>query len=149
MSDIKTIFIDFDHGTDYALDGLGLAEDDGLETAVILSLFTDRRANADDIIPDGSIDRRGWWADQFADINNDQFGSRLWLLSREKQLSAVLTRAKQYADEALKWMVDDGVAESVEVVASNPRMGILALLVAITRPGQPVKQYLFEKFWSA
>lgn len=148
MSDIKTIFIDFEHGTDYALDSLGLAEEYGLETAVILSLFTDRRANADDIIPDGSTDRRGWWADQFADINNDQFGSRLWLLSREKQLSAVLVRAQQYADEALLWLVDDGVAESVEVVASNPRMGILALLVAITRPGQPVKQYLFEKFWS-
>lgn len=149
MSDIKTIFIDFDHGSDYALDGLGLAEDDGLETAVILSLFTDRRANADDIIPDGSNDRRGWWADQFADINNDQFGSRLWLLSREKQLTAVMIRAKQYADEALQWLVDDGVAESVEVVASNPRMGILGLAVAITRPGQAVKQYRFESFWSA
>jgi len=149
MSDIKTVFIGFDQGADYALDGLGLSEDDGLETAVILSLFTDRRANTDDVIPDGSNDRRGWWADQFADINNDQCGSRLWLLSREKQLTAVLTRAKQYADEALKWMVDDGVAELVEVVASNPRMGILGLLVAISRPGQAVKKYRFETFWSA
>ncbi|WP_031438168.1 phage GP46 family protein [Methylobacter tundripaludum] len=149
MSDIKTVFIGFDQGADYVINSLGLVEDDGLETSVILSLFTDRRANADDVIPDGSNDRRGWWADQFADINNDQFGSRLWLLSREKQLTVVLIRAKQYADEALKWMVDDGVAESVEVVASNPRMGILGLLVAITRPGQSVKQFRFESFWSA
>jgi len=149
MSDIKTIFIDFEHGVDYALDGLGFAEDDGLETAVILSLFTDRRANADDAIPDGSKDRRGWWGDSFSDVKGDLIGSRLWLLSREKQLPSVLSRAQQYAEESLKWLVDDGVAESAVVVASNPRSGILALLVSITRPGHPVKQYRFEHFWSA
>lgn len=149
MSDIKTLFIDFERGADYALDGLGLVEDDGLDTAVIISLFTDRRANADDTIPDGSKDRRGWWGDSFADVQGDLIGSRLWLLSRAKQLPAVLARAQQYADEALQWLVDDSVAESVEVVASNPRMGILALGVSITRPGHPVKHYRFEQFWSA
>jgi len=149
MSDIKSIFIDLEHGVDYALDGLGLTEDDGLDTAVIISLFTDRRANADDTIPDGSNDLRGWWGDSFADIDNDKIGSRLWLLGREKQLPSVLTRARQYAEEALKWLVDDSVAESVEVVASNPRDGILALLVSITRPGHPVDRYRFETFWGA
>jgi phage gp46-like protein len=149
MSDIKTIFIDFEHGADYALDGMGLTEDDGIETAVIISLFTDRRANADDIIPDGSKDGRGWWGDGFADVKNDRIGSRLWLLSREKQLRIVLVRAQQYAEEALKWLIDDGVAESVEVLASIPRSGILGLQVSITRPQQPVKQYLFTTFWSA
>jgi len=149
MTDIKTIFIDLGHGVDYALDGLGFAEDDGLETAVILSLFTDRRANADDAIPDGSKDRRGWWGDSFADVKGDLIGSRLWLLSREKQLASVLVRAQQYAEESLKWLVDDSVAESAVVVASNPRSGILALGVSITRSGHPVKQYRFEQFWSA
>lgn len=149
MSDIKTTFISFGQGCDYVQDGLGLAEDDGLETAVILSLFTDRRALADDAIPDGTNDRRGWWADEFNEAENDKVGSRLWLLSREKQLQQVLVRAKQYADEALKWLVDDGVAERVDVVASIPRPAILGLQVAVTRPKQPVKQYRFETFWSA
>jgi phage gp46-like protein len=149
MSDIKTLFIDLEHGADYALAGLGLTEDDGLETAVILSLFTDRRANADDKIPAGSKDLRGWWGDSFADVKNDKIGSRLWLLSREKQLPAVLTRAQQYAEESLKWLVDDGVAESASVVASNPRDGILALGVSIARPEHPVTQFRFETFWSA
>ena len=149
MSDIKSIFIDLDRGADYATDGLGLTEDDGLESSVIISLFTDRRANADDVIPDGSKDLRGWWGDDFADVKNDKIGSRLWLLSREKQLRIVLVRAQQYAEESLKWLIDDGVAESVEVVATNPRMGILALDVAITRPQHPVKQFRFDTFWSA
>lgn len=149
MSDIKTVFIDMEHGAGYALDALGLTPDDGLETAVIISLFTDRRANADDAIPDGSNDLRGWWADSFNDVENDKIGSRIWLLSREKQLPAVLVRAREYALEALQWLIDDGVAQSVEVVATNPRSGILALAVSIYRPFQPTTQFRFDNFWSA
>lgn len=148
MSDIKTTLIDLEQGADYLLDSLGLAEDEGLETAVIISLFTDRRANADDVIPDGSTELRGWFGDAFNDDDHDQIGSRLWLLSREKQLPSVLVRAQQYAQEALQWLIDDGVAQSVEVVASNPRDGILALAVSIYRPLQPVTQFRFDAFWS-
>lgn len=149
MSDIKTVFIDLSHGADYALDGLGLTQDDGMETAVIISLFTDRRANADDSIPDGSNDLRGWWADSFNEVEHDKIGSRLWLLGREKQLPAVLVRAREYAMEALQWLVDDGVAESIEVVASNPRGGLLALTVSVFRPLQPVSQFRFDYFWKS
>lgn len=149
MSDIKTIFASLEQGADYAQDGLGLIEDDGLETAVLISLFTDRLANDDDEIPDGSGDRRGWWADALNDDSTDKIGSRLWLLSREKQLPTVLVRAREYALEALQWMVADGVAQSVDVDASNPRDGILALVISITRPEHPVTQYRFETFWKA
>lgn len=150
MSDIKTVFIDLERGADYVLDASsGLAEDSGLESAVIISLFTDRRANADDVLPDGGNDLRGWWADSFNDNFNDKIGSRLWLLSREKQLPSVMVRAREYAVEALQWLIDDGVAESVAVEVSNPRMGILALAVSIYRPLRPVTQYRFETFWSA
>jgi phage gp46-like protein len=44
---------------DVRLDGGDLSTDDGLETAVLLSLITDRRAEADDVLPDGGTDRRG------------------------------------------------------------------------------------------
>lgn len=149
MSDIKTIFIDWAHGTDYQPDGLGLQIDEGLETAVIISLFTDRRALDDDLLPDHHQDKRGWWGDSFAELNQDLIGSRLWLLGREKQLATVLVRAKEYAEESLKWLIDDQVAEQVTVVASNPREGVLALLVKIYRPEHPVAQYQFNAFWSA
>lgn len=148
MSDIRTVFFGFDQGADYALASLGLVADDGLETAVILSLFSDRRAEPDDTIPDGSGDRRGWWADAWPASEGDRIGSRLWLLHREKQLPSVLARAEEYAREALAWLVEDGVAEAVEVVASNPRAGILAIDVAIARPVAPVARYRFDAFWS-
>jgi len=114
---------------DIALDGLNLATDAGLRTAVILSLFTDRRAEAYDVLPDASGDRRGWWADAYAD---DRIGSRLWLLAREKQQPQVLARAREYAEQALRWMVDDGLATRVSVTAETVRTGVLGLRIVIT-----------------
>src|SRR5260364_261512 len=37
------------------------AEVSDLQIAVMISLFTERQARPDDVIPDGSTDARGWW----------------------------------------------------------------------------------------
>lgn len=149
MSDIRTLFLGFDQGADYAIDALGLTADDGLETAVILSLFTDRLAEPGDNIPDGTADRRGWWADMFADVPADRIGSRLWLLHREKQTLAVVNRAREYAQEALNWLVEDGVAKSVQVTTSIVRTGVLGIFVEVTRLDKTVSKYRFDNFWKA
>jgi phage gp46-like protein len=109
-----------------------LAQDDGLATAVLLSLFLDRRAGPDDPLPDGT-DRRGWLGDALAE-DADRIGSRLWLLSREKQVEETRRRAEEYAEEALAWLVEDGLAESVAVSAAWAGIGWLDLRVTIT-PG--------------
>lgn len=147
MSDIRTVFINITQGADFAIGALGLDEDDGLETAVILSLFTDRRADADDALPGDSADRRGWWADAYPVTDGDKIGSRLWLLSREKQLQAALQRAKEYAEEALQWLVDDGVVKSVSATAMIVRDGVLGLIVEVQRAGDTAR-YRFDNFWS-
>jgi phage gp46-like protein len=149
MADIKTVFVDMTTGADYALDALGLVEDDGLETAVIISLFTKRRANDDDVLPGNDNDKQGWWADAYPIVPGDKIGSRLWLLSREKQLQSVLNRAQEYAQEALQWMVDDGVAGSVVCQAQIVRQGLLGLSIAITQPGSNTPNYFkYELLWS-
>ena len=121
-------------GLDLALAGADLATESGLRSAVVVSLFTDRRANADDEIPDGSNDRRGWWADSYAEIEGDLIGSRLWLLQREKQTANVLQRAREYSEEALQWLLDDKVATAVSVAAEWVDTGVLGLRVKITLP---------------
>ncbi len=127
--------------------------DEGLETAVIISLFTDRRAKIDDILPDSnSLDRRGWWGDLVSDIEGDQIGSRLWLLNREKTTESVLTRTKEYAKEALDWLIEDGIAAKVEVSAE--RLGpvgrdVLALLVQIHKPDETEVSFKYEAQWIA
>jgi phage gp46-like protein len=95
-------------------------------TNIIASLFTDARAHDDDTLPDGSTDKRGWWGDSFSD---KKIGSRLWLLSREKQLPSVLKRAQEYAEESLQWMIKERLIKSVTVVAANPLNGVLMLTV--------------------
>lgn len=145
--DVRTAWLGFEQGADYAVGALGLAEDAGLETAVVLSLFTDRRAEADDELPFGESDRRGWWGDAWPGTAGDRIGSRLWLLHREKQTAAVVERAREYAEEALAWLVDDGVASAVEVQASVIRRGVLGLAIAVHRPAEPVARYRFETFW--
>lgn len=126
-----------------------LVLDDGLETSVIVSLFSDRRAEDSDALPDDHSDRRGWWGDAIGRVPGDRIGSRLWLLGREKQLPAVLPRAEEYAREALQWLIDDGIAAAVAVVASIPRTGVLGLAITIDRPQNTPVDFQFDFSWAA
>jgi phage gp46-like protein len=123
-----------------------LAPEDGLRTAILLSLFTDRRAEDDNILPADDGDQRGWWADEFADLEGDRHGSRLWLLDRSKRLEDVVPRAEEFARESLAWLLEDKVAERVEVVAevSGQR---LALLVTVYRPAADPVTFRFSHVW--
>lgn len=118
-----------------------LLAEDTLLTATVLSLMTDRTASADEV---ASGDRRGWWADAFGDVG-DQYGSRLWLLGREKQLQSTMDRARAYMAEALAWLVDDGLATSVDVVVFAPRMGWMVAQITVQLDGAS-RRYRFR--WS-
>ena len=94
--------------SDIYVEGFDLKRDSGFETAVYISLFTDKRAFESDLLPANNADRRGWWA-------NRELGSRLWLLEREFIRSEISTRAKEYCQEALQWMITDGIASKIEI----------------------------------
>lgn len=121
----------------------GLVDDATLRTAILVSLFTDRRAEADDELPEDDGDRRGWIGDALSD--NDRIGSRLWLLKRRKQTEQTRIEAEEYCREALAWLVEDGIASSVEVSASWAKGGsgwLVARISAILPNGsQPAFSY--------
>lgn len=112
MADIKTVWNVDELHADWAISPGELANGDDFQTAAIISLFTDRVARADDPYEDN--DRRGWWGDS---TEQNQLGSRLWLIRREKLTREVALRSEEYAREALKWLVDDGVVMAVDAVA--------------------------------
>jgi len=120
-------------GCDLQLADSDLLTDDSLLTAVIISLFTDRQADPGDELPAGGNDRKGWWGDTTLPGGKDKIGSRLWLLKREKQLPSVLARAKEYAEEALAWLVTDGHVLAVGVTVTAPARGLWLLTVRLTR----------------
>jgi phage gp46-like protein len=133
-------------GADLLVEDDDLGGDDGLRTAILLSLFTDRRAEADDNLPAGDGDRRGWWADEFSAVGSDRIGSRLWLLDRSKATPDIAKRAEEIAREALAWLIEDRVASSVDVAAAAG--GILTLAVTVHRPtGDPVA-FRFAQVWT-
>jgi phage gp46-like protein len=133
-------------GADLAIESDDLASDAGLRTAVLLSLFTDRRANDDDALPGDDDDRRGWWADEFLQVEGDFMGSRLWLLARSKRTPDIVPRAEQFAREALAWLLEDRVAKTVDVTARADGV-VLYLDVTIARPTGDAAAFQFAHTW--
>lgn len=143
MTDLLLVW-DADRGNaDLVVDGADLAFDDGLQTAVIISLFTDRRV-AEDELPPGETDRRGWWGDTLNEDPEDRTGSKLWLLARSKQTADVPVKAEEYAEEALAWLVEDGIARAVSAAAEWIARGVLALCIAIALHDGSDREYQFQ-----
>lgn len=121
-----------------------------LETACLVSLFTDRRATPDFVPTDGSSDRRGWWADPY---NDAPLGSNLWQLERAKKTRDTLGLARRYAEEALRWLVDDGVAK--EIVVNTSWLGtaigstMLGIGIAIVKPDGSLTRFTFGWAWQS
>lgn len=142
-----------------------LQSEAGLHTAVLISLFTDRRAEPTDVLPSqlgverppagdplnrlAAGERRGWWGDLYADVTDDQIGSKLWLLVREKQTDATLRRAKAYCEDALAWLTEDGITDSVDVFVEWTLPGVLGARITIARPDGTQATLRFDSLWSA
>ena len=104
-----------------------------LVRAVVISLFTWRRASPYDLINDE--ERYGWWGDSYPSIADDRIGSRLWLLRRVKLTAATRRDAEFYAREALQWLLDDGQVLDVEILSEQAdvnRLNLRVILTAVT-----------------
>lgn len=176
MSDVKLCWNSATQTADLVLENGQLVMDSTLQTAVIISWFTDRRADDDVVLPDyigpempGSGDRRGYWGDHYSpDIlaaiaaglgvtpaPTDRWGSLFWTLAREKSTADVLARAKQYGADALQWMLDNGVASKIDVTASVLTGGdgspneTLLVGCRIYKPDGTTENYAFDYAWRA
>ena len=59
------------------------------------------------------------------------WGSRLWLLKRGKVSTATIALAKSYIEEALQWLLNDGVAKRI-IVKTSRGTGSLSLRYEVT-----------------
>ena len=131
---------------DIEITSAGLRQDDGLETLVLQVLFTDTRADDSDVLPDGTGDKRGWIGDTFAD---QHWGSKLWLLDREKLTSDVRNKAVTYAQTALDAHLKPAHASNIVVTGAIPQFQMLQLNIAITRPDGTNTTMTINKRWEA
>ena len=150
---IGTLLLRQDEGGDFRLAKhkaqAGLALDDTLASAVLVSLFSDAPASEDEAERLSLDDRRGWWADALAPADG-AWGSRLWCLDRTKPSAESARQAEERAKEALSWMLADGIANTIDAEAAWVRGASgerLELAVAIRPTPRLVSRY--GEFWRA
>lgn len=142
MSDISTYWV-ATRG-DWQLSGAQLVAGNDLATAVVISLFTDREALPDDKIINGADDPRGWWADDGPYL----IGSRLWLIDRAKRTQETLELAQSYIEEALQWLIDDGVVASFDVYLEWTQQSMLGARVTALRNDGSTQAMNFAWAWN-
>ena len=153
--DIKILWNDEYLTGDIKYNNGDLVRELGLETAYLMSLFLNRRADEDDELPDSNNDdRQGWWGDQVSEFEGDQIGSKLWLLSRSKTDQDTIIKAEAYVKEAIEWAVEDGVVAKNEVevyrIDRSDGSATLALkVIAYRSDGTKAIEMQFDDLWTA
>ncbi len=117
--------------------------DDGLENAVLISLFTDRFVPAAEL-PPGIEDNAGWWADRIDPESTDRIGSRIWVFNRIGKINPETRNGLVDATkEALQWMIDAGIAERIRVVGTVVTGERIDLPIKIFRPRDEDRSFNF------
>lgn len=114
-------------GGDLAIEDGDLVADDGLASAVLISLFSDARLDGGSLLE--GADPRGWWGE----AAGERYGSLLWTLEREKTTEDLPVRVEEAARAALLWLVEGGYVEELELEASYLERGHILLRVRLVR----------------
>ena len=104
-------------------------DNEDLKRAIVISLFTWKRADPTDIY-DGN-NKYGWWGDSFPYKENDKIGSKLWQLIRTKITDDIIMQAQEMCEEALAWLIEDGIVDSLNVSISRLNTDKLEALITL------------------
>jgi phage gp46-like protein len=111
MPDISVHFDGREWRGDWTLTDTDLLTGNDLETNIIVSLFTNQ----------------DWWGSTY---EPDVWGSRLSELRRAKRSNETLLRARDYCRQALRWLTQDKIARTVNVL-TEWRGDMLAIGITI------------------
>lgn len=142
MGDIRIVWAPGGFSGDWAMSGPDLDRGDDLATAILVSLFTHQRASDDYVIPDAIEDRRGWWADSF-EPPAYPIGSRLWQFYRATRTEETLNDVRDVCAGALQWLIDDQVAETVDVTTQFRGRSGIAIGIVVRQPAQVPARFAF------
>lgn len=142
---------------DWTLEPVGNAANPGgltarspLNTAILISLFTDRRIETYEPNPTDSSDHRGWWGDGVdLEANEQPLGSKLWTLYRSALTDDLAVKARDYAHEALMPVVRQGAVAHFDIQASvdRQRAALTLEVVAYGQTGLRVYEQRFTRLW--
>jgi phage gp46-like protein len=113
---------------------------DFFDTAIYVSLFSDRRANESEVLE--SHRRRGWIGNEYTP--GFEGGSKLWLFEQSRLTRTVVNEVEDAAREALQWFVDDEFAVAIRKSDLRVTTTGLSLEIVIERPYGKVEKRYFE-----
>jgi phage gp46-like protein len=142
MGDYKLSFFEDTNFYDISIKDGDIEIDDSFNTPIIVSLFSDARANESEVVP--PFLRRGFWGDETSENPNDPFGSKLWLLEQARLTQEKLNKAISYARIALSWLVTDGFADQINVTGVIIPFVTIQLSVQIIVNGNIVESKSYD-----
>lgn len=77
----------------------------------------------------------GWWADSFRPTSDFKSGSKLWSLQWAMVTNEALIMAKQYATQAIQYLLAWGVASTLKVDTKYVSRKVMRLSVTVIGPG--------------
>lgn len=146
IGDIRLTYDVYEQYVDFILADRDVERDAGLETAMMITLLTDKQADIEDELPDESGYRGGWFGDAIPVVADYKIGTKLWLLQRAKTISEIPARAKEYLKDGFQWMVDDGIVQAVNIIVERRRDLKTTLSFALSFV-KPEGQTIFYKFY--
>jgi phage gp46-like protein len=121
-----------------------LTSEEGFDTAIFMSLFTDARATEQQIATPEN--RRGWLGDTVSPVKDRSLGSLLYLVNQKRLTQDTLNKTVNFTKLALNWMITDGLAKSITVTGELvPRSGIGLNIKIKTKLGPEINRYI--KLW--
>lgn len=116
---------------------------EGFESALLVSLFSDRRAYLDEV-PDPEK-RRGWIGDLVAETPGDKIGSGLWFYEQSRLSVDDENGVRDEAEKSLDWAITDSwitLAQAQTAKTASKRS--LKLNITLTMLDGGVSSYAFE-----
>jgi phage gp46-like protein len=114
----------------------------GLGTAILVSLYTDGRADGSRIaIPDM---RRGWWGNLFSNVvGSVQIGSLIWLLDQTSNTQEALNFLIDQCNLCLNWIITNNYASTINITGIST-LNQLGVLISFSYPNNTMREYILN-----
>lgn len=112
---------------DLPISGGDFESTSGFESAILMSLLTDARADGAEMSPPQK--RRGWIGNEMGDIEGLNTGSKLWLLSQARLTQDTVNKAVDFARTALQWFIDDDYSDRISVSGVIKNNGLILTII--------------------
>ena len=98
--------------------------ENNLESAILISLFTDSYVESDEAKNYGKKEGGGWFGES-------NIGSKIWLIADRKINNETFSQAVAFAEQSLQWLIDDGIADLIEVETAVSQINRINLTISL------------------